>query len=358
LKGRTVWLVAAIVLLVIAGIVLGRGENAAKSAARRAKLDQVRFPRYPKSEEYDRMQRRRTLPPLPPLPSATPTTTQEQNGDPLLTAMGARSDVDIVFEAASFYRMPLAQHLLECFAAEARKEFDRMREKTGIDIEAVDRMAVVASERGRSELIVSGKFDPARVGALLGPSADRVKYGQQGSLIVGPQAGPDGGRGSQRVIGTWSDSLIILGESKSDVMIVLDRVEGRSFEPFPAVSPDSAYGEIYGHVRASVLAKLLPPEIADAARAAEDIMLHVDATEDVLIVADVMGRAPSDMNNLARTLGGALSAARLTARAQGNDALVELLDLARISPSPGSFAVEAAFPVDFIERQLGGCPKH
>jgi hypothetical protein len=205
---------------------------------------------------------------------------------------------------------------------------------------------------------VSGKFDSARVGALLGPSAERESYGDRGAIILEPRSGPDGGRDSKRVIGTWSDSLILLGESKSDVVSALDRVEGRAVEPIPAIAPDLAYGEIYGRVRASVLAKMLPPEIAEAARAAEDVELHVDATEDVLIVADVRGRRPSDMDNLARTFGGALSAARVTARAQGNEAFAELLDLARVSPSVGSFVVEAAMPVEFIKRQLGGCSKH
>jgi hypothetical protein len=82
----------------------------------------------------------------------------------------------------------------------------------------------------------------------------------------------------------------------------------------------------------------------------------VDA-EEVLIVADVKGDAPREMENLARTLGGALSAARLTARAQGNDDFAELLDLARITPSGGRFSVEAAMPLEFMKRQLGGCVK-
>lgn len=353
--GRTSWLVAAVVLLVVAGIVLGRGENAGKAAARRAKLEQVRFPRYPKRDEYERMQRRKTLPPLPQLPSVPTPVAPEQNRDPLLSALGARSAVDIVFEAGSFYRMPLAQQLLECFGAEARHEFDRMREKTGIDVEAVDRIAVTGSEDGRPTLVVSAKFDPSRVGALLGPSTDRLQHGDKGTLILDPQ---EGGGGSRRVIGTWSDSLIVLGESKSDVMAALDRVEGRAAPFVPAVMPEQAYGEIYGHVRASVLAKMLPSEIAEAVQAADDVELHVDATVDVLIVADVRGDAPSEMEQLARTLGGALSAARITARAQGNESFAELLDLARVSPSNGSFVVEAAMPVEFIKRQLGGCPKH
>jgi hypothetical protein len=358
LKARTTWLLAAVVLLVFAGIVLGRGENAGKAAARRAKLEKVRFPRYPKSDEYDRMQRRRTLPPLPQRASGPPPVAPEQNRDPLLSALGARSAVDIVFEAGSFYRMPLAQQLLECFGADAQHEFDRMREKTGIDVEAVDRIAVMASEDGRTALVVSAKFDSTRVGALLGPSTDRVQYGDRGALFLDPGAGPDGGKGSQRAIATWSDSLIVLGESKSDVMAALDRVEGRVAPLLPAIMPETAYGEIYGHVRASVLAKMLPPEITEALRAAEDVELHVDATEDVLIVADVRGGTPSDMNNLARTFGGALSAARITAQAQGNEAFAELLDLARVTPSAGSFVVEAAMPVEFIKRQLGGCSKH
>jgi hypothetical protein len=272
--------------------------------------------------------------------------------------MGPQSDVDIVFEAGAFYRMPLAEQLLECFGSEARKEFDRLREKTGIDVEAVDRIALSATEGGAATVMAAAKFDPARVSALFEPSTERVPYGDKGALFVAPHSGMDGAAGSARVLGTWSDSLIVLGDSKSDVVAALDRVEGRAAPFAPAISPESTYGEIYGRVRASVLARMLPPEIAEAALAAKDVELHVDAAEDVLIVADVSGDAASEMNRLARTLGGALSAARITARAQGNEAFAELLDLARVTPATGSFVVEAAMPVEFIKRQLGGCARH
>jgi hypothetical protein len=355
LKRRTAWLVASAVFLVVAGVVLGRGENAGKIAARRARLERIQFPRYPKGDEYERMQRRKTLPPLPgPVaPSPTPAPAEpEQGRDPLLSALGPRRDIDIVFEAGAFYRMPLAEQLLECFGAEARMELDRLREKTGIDAESVDRIAVGASENGEPTVMVTAKFDPAMVGARLPASWERVTHGEKGTLFV-----EAGGGSPPTMIGMWSDALILVSDSKGDLEAALDRVEGRAPPSVPAILPETAYGEVYGHVRASVFAKMLPPEIAEAARAAKDVELHVDAMEDLLVVADVTGGSPADMQKLARTFGGALSAARLTARAQGNDSFSELLDLARVTPSVGSFTVEAAMPVDFIKKQLGGCSK-
>src|SRR5262249_18366322 len=91
-------------------------------------------------------------------------------------------------------------------------------------------------------------------------------------------------------------------------------------------------------------------------RTASDVELHVDATDDALVVADVSGRDATGMEELGRTFGGALAAGRLGAKADGDSRLAELLELARVSPrKDGSFRLEAAFPVEMVRHWIGDC---
>lgn len=343
----------------MAGAVLATGEDAGSSARRRARLDQAEFPRYPRREEYERMQKRRTLPVVPTPPGSAASepapaafATSEPTGrDPLLSAMGAGTDVAVVIEAGSFRRMPIGELFIACLGGE--DGLRRIRDETGVDVDSVDRIAMTKSGEGTPTVMMTAALDPERIAKLAG-SAERVAYGDRGTLFV-RKDGASGG--DHEVVAAWSDSLILAGGSRRELEAAIDRIEGRGALVVPAIPPEESYGEIYGHVRASFLSKLLPAEVSGAVRAAKDVELHVDATDDVLIVADVTGDAPAQMRDLARTLGGALSAARVTARAQGDDNLLELLDLARVSPSERNFRLEAALPLSVIQRQLGDCSK-
>ncbi len=114
-------------------------------------------------------------------------------------------------------------------------------------------------------------------------------------------------------------------------------------------------------VSAEELARILPDsqrDIAERFRSAlENIELHIDASEDVAIVADANGPTAADVNDLGKTLGAALSLGRLKAQSDGDEKLAELMELARVSPRDGRFSLELALPMPVIQRQMGPCKR-
>ncbi len=154
--------------------------------------------------------------------------------------------------------------------------------------------------------------------------------------------------------------MIVMGKSPSEVKDVIDRLEGRtSSTEQPLISETQTYGEIYGVVSAEDLARMLPPGqslLADKLRAAaQNIELHVDTQQDVAITADVTGPNGAEVKDLGKALGGALSLARLKAKAEGDTEAEALLDYARVNPSDGSFKVEMALPLEALKKQLAFC---
>ena len=113
-----------------------------------------------------------------------------------------------------------------------------------------------------------------------------------------------------------------------------------------------------GVFTAAELTRLLPEETAARLRGtAERVELHVDTRDehDVLIVADAKGSNPTAVEDLAKSLGAALAVSRVTARHDGDEALAQLLDLARISPETGAFRVEVGLPLELLRRRFGRC---
>ena len=168
---------------------------------------------------------------------------------------------------------------------------------------------------------------------------------------------PPSERRWRRVIGVWGSSLLIAGRSAAEVEQAIDRLEGRRRSD-PPLDESNAYGEIYGVFSAKELSRLLPEETATRLNGtAERVELHVDTRDehDVLIVADANGRDVGAVDDLGKSLGAALAVARVTARHDGDEALAELLDLARISPAAGSFRVEVGLPLELLRRRFGRC---
>lgn len=84
--------------------------------------------------------------------------------------------------------------------------------------------------------------------------------------------------------------------------------------------------------------------------------LHLDARRDVALVADVSGEDPGKLEDLGKTLGGALALARAEARARGDTEAAELLGYARVSPTHGNaFSLEVALPLEVVARRLAFC---
>jgi hypothetical protein len=152
---------------------------------------------------------------------------------------------------------------------------------------------------------------------------------------------------------------MILGDTEEDLRGAIDRIEGRAPAENPIVSEDQTYGEVYGVLGTDLLTKILgreQPELAKRLQdAVQNVELHVSATGDVGMVAEVGGGDADKVDDLARSMGAALSLARLQAQAQGEHDLAELLDLARVSPQGKRFNLELALPMAFLEKHLAFC---
>jgi len=345
---RRSWLLVTIALLGAAAFLMSRGD-----APRREPQARVSFPRALRPAEAQRLEARRTLGERPApehVPAAeAPPGRMPPVLDPVLASLPAvpgRSAV--VVEANALRHSPIGELLLDCLltGGDARR-LDEAREELGIDpLEDVDRVAF----GGNGVLLVSGNFASAKWDAL-GEDVRTERYGDKARFFGRADHGGD-------ALAVWGDELVLLADDRRELEQTIDRLEGRLPPAPPAIDESSTYGEIYGVISAEQLANLIPAQeqgLRDRVReAAERVELHVDATGDVGIVADVEGPQEALVRDLGKSLGAALSLARVKARAEGDDELVELLDLARVRPQAGRFALELALPLELLQRHLGG----
>ncbi|AKU91840.1 hypothetical protein AKJ08_2227 [Vulgatibacter incomptus] len=303
----------------------------------------MEFPKELRPSEVERVARRRTLPP-PVAPEAKADRKPEPQRDPLLAALSSAPGAsNVVLEVNALRHSPLGELFVGCLAAEHGEELKRLQDELGIDpLEDVDRFAL-----GGETVMISGHFANAKWDKIAGDSESKP-IGERGRLFT---------KGDEAVA-IWNDELVIAGKSVEAVQETIDRVEGRSESP-PALDESLTYGEIYGQLSVESMTKLLgtdQPELAERLReAAERIELHVDATGDVAISADVRGGSGQALDDLARSMSGAISLARIQSKVRGDAELSQLLDLANVARKDGRFTIELALPLALLQKHLADC---
>jgi hypothetical protein len=347
MRRRHLWLAAAALLLLLSAGLLSLVEAPAGPPR-----TEVRFPSHMREAERTRWKARQSLPPRPapataagaPRPDAEP----PPRRDPFLVALPVKpGEPVVVFEANALRHSRLGELFIACAMADDPRALATFQEETGVDpLKDIDRIGVV----GRS-VVVSGFFDRARWDRLV----------DQGKLGVTPHG--EGGRiyadGPGRVMAVWRDQLVVLAPDEAAARLSLDQLEGRAPAPEPAIPEELAYGEVYGVIPGAAVQRLFSAadrELgAKLAAAASRVELHVDAMEDVAAVVRVDGEDRAALGDLARTLGGALAAGRLRAKAGSDQPLVELLDSARVVDEGGRLSLELALPAATLERWFEGC---
>jgi hypothetical protein len=342
MRRRWLWLIAA-ALLVIAAAWLVRIPEPRAPLAR----PELEMPRQLRPQERQRMLSRLR----PPAVDAGPRRNEVR--DPVLAALSAGgSGSGVVLEVNALRNSPLGELLLQCLAArEGRGNALEALQRMGIDpLRDVDRVGI--TEHG---VVVSGDFRRANWEGLLG-TANGAPYGDQGQITT---VDPRREGGATLVATRWGDTLLHLGDSVEDGRRVLDTVEGRLPVPQPLLTPEQSYGELYGVVSGADLARTLgssEPWAAALVEAASKVELHLDARRDVALVANVSGDDARKLEDLGKSLGGALALARAQARAGGEEEAAELLSYAKVSPSRGSeLSVEVALPLEVVARRLAFC---
>jgi hypothetical protein len=341
---RRAWLLAALVLLACAAVLMWRGESKEKPAP----AAHVEFPRFARPEEHERNQQRRTLAPAPVKDDAQEGVRLRR--DPVMIALPTtKGKSAMVFEAAALKDSPVGRLWLDCMMSERDAEqVERLKNEHGVDVlHDVDRVAASSQK----VVVLAGDFSKAHWDDL---GRTKRGYGNKGTIY----ANEDGKGG--KAIATWGDGIQLMGDI-TEIEAAIDRLEDRT-PPEPPLIPEwAAYGDAYGVVSAEDFARMLPEsqrDIGERLRGAlERIELHVDASEDVAIVADATGPTAADVDDLGKTLGAALSLGRLKAQSDGDEKLAELMELARVSPRNGRFSLELALPMPLIQRQMGPCKR-
>lgn len=339
------WLLAAVVLL-LAGAWLMFSTDPAIPEGRAHTL-----PKRMRSEELRRAETRRTLVEQPPLNDAG-----EREAvaplvrDPVLALMPAQvKRAAVVAEFNAIVNSDLGGLMMQCLFEGDDQLLGQLRD-AGLDpATSIDRVAFIDDA-----LVVTGNFKDDAVRMLLEPKPLTREYGRRGRLYEWPQE--DGGRG---VLGSWGEQLVITGDRRA-VEGALDRLETSGPRVPGVLTEDDAYGEVYGVVDPSVVARLIGREDEGLARtmreAASSVTLHVDLQHDVGLVADVTGQETGKTEELRRALGGALSVARVQAQAQGRSDQVELFDLATVqAASDGKFRLTAGVPYEMMKKAFLQC---
>jgi hypothetical protein len=346
---RSGLLLAALGLLALGGALM------MKPGTSRERRPELSFPRYARHDDLERQRQRSTLlvphaahAPTPPVPRGVPgepSDAEPSDGvrvDPLHLAL-AGEPLGLVVEAAALKDSRLGRMLLACFTPELSEHLAELEQRTGLKpLEQLERIAI-AGDPDEPVVILSGQvggFDPSSLG-------EGVSFQAQGEHTLWAEtSGP--------AVALWQEQLLLLGKPEA-VRSVLARLQGKTSAGSEGLASE-AYGELYGTLTGRGASGLLPRELRERfARAAERVTLHVDAREDLLLVADVYGAEQGLLSDLASSIGGAFALGRLHAAREDNPVLADLLDQSRVIPGEGSFQVEMALPLATIAAQLGEC---
>lgn len=355
-RRRGMWLALAVVLLGLgAGLMLtGQGDEPPPEPPK------VEFPRRMRREDWKRAEQRRTQ--VVQSVDAGPQVAEPQRPrDPVLAALprGAGRSA-VVIEANALRYSPIGELLLDCLMRDGGKRMAEFRRVSGVDpLQDLDRMVI--TDKG---LVLSGNFSNARFKELFqertasdyGPGA---KVYEPGSVVVTTEDGSERRGRDNGVVGTWNDQLLVVGDTPESVKEVLDQVHGGGSNEPPVISEGSTYGEMYGVLSVEEIAKLIPKEQGDLAQrlreVANTVELHMDARSDVAMVAEIRGTDEGKVTDLGKSLGAALSVARLKAQAEGNKDLAQMLDFAKVQPDGSEFKLELAVPLEAIKERLAFC---
>jgi len=349
MRRRHLWLAAAAFLLLLSAGLLSLVEPSPAPPRR-----QVEFPAAHREADRQRQAARRTLErPAGPAASRPPSggdaaPAAPARRDPFLLALPVRpGEPVVVIEANALRHSRLGQLFVACTTAGDPRAFEKARRETGIDpLKDIDRVGVVGSS-----MVVSGFFDRARWDRLVAEGGrEEAPYGEAGRIFSAP---------GQGTIAVWRDQLVIVSPDAAAARQSLDQLEGRAPAPEGALPEEAAYGEVYGVIPGAAVQRLFSAadrELgARLAAAASRVELHVDAMEDVAAVVRMEGEDRAALGDLARSLGGALAAGRLQAKARGDAPLVELLDAARVVDGGQGLSLELALPASTVERWFEGC---
>jgi hypothetical protein len=346
-RRRRLWIALAAVLLAAGALILSLGEREPVTT----RTPRMEFPDRMRPSEQERQKARATLLVPAPPPRAGEAAGAPSKRDPFLVSLPVRPDQPVVvLEANALRHSRLGERFVACLLARDPDTFARIEREAGVDpLKDVDRVAFVGDA-----MVVSGFFDRMKRDKLE-QEASGAGYGDGGRIYTRRD-----GQAGAGALATWGDGIVMFGEPAA-LRQSIDQLEGRAPVPETGIPDDMAYGEAYGIIPGAAVQRLLGRQDAELAQrlaaAASRVELHVDAMEDVAAVVRVKGDDQGRMDDLARSIGAALSVARLQAQASEDQKTADLLEHARVLDRGGSFSVEMALSAEALDKWFEGCEK-
>lgn len=311
----------------------------------------VRLPKRMNGDEHLRADNRRTWVPVM-VNDAGLLVAPPPARDPVLALMPAEvKRAAVVAEFNAIVNSELGGLMSECLFGE--DDFMSDLRDAGLDpVTKVDRVAMIDDS-----MVVTGDFKNSGWKKFLPEGAVSKGCGRQGEVLEVQRA--DGG---VQTFATWGGQMFIAGGDEASQKAILDRLEGNGPpQATPVLNDSMAYGEVYGVIAAGALADLIGRQDARLGetirQSARSVQLHMDVSHDVGLVADIESGDPQKTEELRRSLGSALSLARMQAQAQGKTEQADLLDLAHVRSAEGGtdFRLEAGLPYEYMEKAFREC---
>jgi hypothetical protein len=343
-KRRWLWLLAAGALLLLGALVMHSGD-----ASTRREAPSVRLPKRMSHDEVVRTETRRTL--LLSTLDAGVVAAPSRPRDPVLALVPAQLKRGaVVAEFNALVNSDLGALMMGCVFGDENGMLAQLADAGFNASTQVDRVAFIDDN-----MVVTGDFKQSPWKRLLPAEPVSWRYGDKGNIY---QFG-DGSR--QQTFAVWNGQMMLSGGSEASQRQMIDRLEGRAPSVESAIDESMAYGEVYGLVSADALAQMLgraDPRLSETLRrSANTVSLHLSASHDVGLVADIDGKDAAQSEDLRKALGSALSLARMQAQANGESQNAELLDLARVGAANAGagFRLEAGLPYEFMQKNLTDC---
>jgi hypothetical protein len=341
-KKQIIWVVIAILFILIAAVTMWTDET------KRNDVERIEFPTHMRNAELTR-QRNRAQQLSLLLSNKLAEGPVKEEADPFMVALSAaaRGGTFMVFELKKLMETPVGEIITGCLERSERNPFDKIEEETGVSIlNDLGRLAM------SENMILFEGFFPFDENA---PISEGFESTVQGSAVRYTRTEADSGFGDFAI---WDQSVLILGKGSEPVDSALGMLSGEiPYDP-SALSSIQTYGDIYGNLDVDDAADLFENE-GDMAQRIVDLVdsveVHVDASEDVAMVATMAGSGQEEMSDLAKSLGSVLSLARFKAQMDDEEDLAELLDYASVSPSGEQFDMKLALPLEYLERHLADC---
>lgn len=341
-----VWLIVAALLLAL-GAWLMRGAEPPER-----ERPEVRMPRQMNRDERERSDERRTWSPV--VVSDAGVQTSQKARDPVLALMPTEvKELAVVAEFNAIMNSELGLLMNQClFGGEDDQMLSRLRD-AGIDpLKTIDRVAMIDDA-----MVMTGDFKGGGWKQFLPERALSKQYGQRGEITELPFA--DAG---SMFMGSWNGQMLLQAENEEALKALIDRAEAGNLPEGskPVLDESMAYGEVYGVFKSSAFTGLVGEQDERLStllkESASSMQLHMDVSHDVGLVADVDAPDPAKAEELRRALGGALSIARMRAKAKGDQDQSDIFDLAKVEPTKdGEFRLEAGLPHEFMKKALDQC---